>query len=201
MASGLVSKGLRRESKMRRRNPAATKAAILGAARGRFLRESFEGVGLRDIARDAGADPALIGRYFGGKEGLFRAVAEGLARPELFLDLPPRGELPAYLASIVVQQRGARESDTADACLLMTRSASSPIASGIIRELIARFFLEPLGQRLGCEGERRARLILAIMTGASVLQTLAADADSGDPIERQRAAADFQALFEIALTI
>lgn len=187
---------------MRRRNPAATKAAILGAARERFLRESLESVGLRDIARDAGADPALIARYFGGKEGLFRAVAEGLARPELFFNLPPRGELPAYLASIVVQQHGDRGRETADACLVLTRSASSPIASGIVRELIVRFFLEPLGKRLDCEGERRARLILAIMTGASVLRTLAADTDeSGDGIDGQRSASDFESLFETILAL
>lgn len=116
---------------MRRRNPAATKAAILGVARERFLGESFEGVGLRDIARDAGADPAFLAAISAEKRALSRCGGRaGQARA--FLDLPPRGELHSYLASIVVQQRGASESNTAGACLLMTRSSSSPIANGII---------------------------------------------------------------------
>ena len=59
---------------VKKRNPIATRAAILDAARDRFLRESYDSVGLRDIAARAGVDVALIGRYFGGKEGLFREV-------------------------------------------------------------------------------------------------------------------------------
>ena len=53
---------------LRTRNAAATRDSILTAARGRFLADSYEAVGLRDIAGDAGVDVALVGRYFGGKE-------------------------------------------------------------------------------------------------------------------------------------
>jgi AcrR family transcriptional regulator len=60
----------------RPRNAAATRAAILEAATGRFAAESYEQVGMRDIARDVGVDPALISRYFGSKEELFRAVLD-----------------------------------------------------------------------------------------------------------------------------
>ena len=50
----------------RQRNAAATREAILRAARARFLSDSYESVGLRDIAGDACVVVALVGRYFGG---------------------------------------------------------------------------------------------------------------------------------------
>ena len=50
----------------RARNAAATRAAILQAARRRFAREGYDQTGLREVAADAGVDAALISRYFGG---------------------------------------------------------------------------------------------------------------------------------------
>ena len=61
----------------RQRNAAATREAILRAARCHFLTDSYESVGLRDIAGAACVDVALVGRYFGGKEELFRQVLRG----------------------------------------------------------------------------------------------------------------------------
>ena len=54
----------------RPRNAAATRTAILEAARERFAAESYDDVGMRDIARDVGVDAALISRYFGSKDDL-----------------------------------------------------------------------------------------------------------------------------------
>lgn len=48
------------------------KERLLDAARDHFSRTSFAQVTLRDIAADAGVDPALISYYFSGKTGLFR---------------------------------------------------------------------------------------------------------------------------------
>lgn len=60
----------------RPRNAEATRAAILTAARERFARESYDDVGMRDIAGDVGVDAALVSRYFGSKEDLFVAVLD-----------------------------------------------------------------------------------------------------------------------------
>src|SRR3546814_12614348 len=62
-----------RTTTIRKRDAIATRAAILTAARDRFLRDSYDSVGLRDIAKGAGVAVAVIGRYFGGKEGRFGA--------------------------------------------------------------------------------------------------------------------------------
>ena len=61
-----------------------TRSAILSAAREAFAEAEFEGATIRDIARRAGADPALVMRYFENKEGLFaRATAFDLQLPDL----------------------------------------------------------------------------------------------------------------------
>ena len=58
------------------RNAAATQERLLACARRRFLQESYDNVGLREIAGDAGVDVALIARYFGSKEELQLATIE-----------------------------------------------------------------------------------------------------------------------------
>ena len=69
----------------RPRNAQATRAAILAAGKTQFARSGYEGAFLRDIAADAGADAALINRYFGGKEGLFAAcLREAISSEALF---------------------------------------------------------------------------------------------------------------------
>src|ERR1700676_946736 len=55
----------------RKRDAEATRAAILEAAKAQFALLGYDCAGLRDIASEAGADVALVKRYFGGKEGLF----------------------------------------------------------------------------------------------------------------------------------
>ncbi|RYG04016.1 MAG: TetR/AcrR family transcriptional regulator, partial [Caulobacteraceae bacterium] len=54
----------------RRRDAEATRAAILEAAKKQFALAGYDCT-LRDIAGEAGADVALVKRYFGGKEALF----------------------------------------------------------------------------------------------------------------------------------
>ena len=58
----------------RRTGNAGTREAILVAAREVFADESYEGASLRKIAARAGVDVALIGHYFGSKDGLFDAA-------------------------------------------------------------------------------------------------------------------------------
>lgn len=53
-----------------------TRGAILRAARRLFAEHGFQGASLRQIAAEAGVDPALVHHYFGTKDGLFRAVLQ-----------------------------------------------------------------------------------------------------------------------------
>lgn len=79
----------------RRRDASATRSALLQAAHGRFIRLGYERTTLRDVAADAGVNIALVKRYFGSKEGLFKAA---LAATPRFLG--PDGNAPADLAEL-----------------------------------------------------------------------------------------------------
>src|SRR5271154_200335 len=67
----------------RPRDAAASKDALLQAARTRFGQQGFEGTTIREIGEQAGVDAALIARYFGSKADLYIAAvvaedAEGI---------------------------------------------------------------------------------------------------------------------------
>lgn len=156
----------------RPKSAAATKQAMLEAAHGRFLQESYENVGLREIARDVGVDVALVSRYFGSKEELFREVL-GVGRKEAIL--PPElqlAEIPAYFARLFVQQN-ADGNEHVERLLIMLRSASSPTASAIVREALRKDVLRPLAEKLGGErAELRASSSMAVWMGMTILRTV-----------------------------
>jgi AcrR family transcriptional regulator len=81
------------ETTPRRRDAAATRGALLVAARELFDANGFRGTTVRMIGERAGVDQALIARYFGGKSELYQAVlADAAAQPEVAADdgPPPR---------------------------------------------------------------------------------------------------------------
>lgn len=53
-----------------------TRGEIIDAAAEAFIAHGYDGASVRGVARAAGVDPALIHRWFGGKEGLLLAVVK-----------------------------------------------------------------------------------------------------------------------------
>ncbi len=66
-----------------------TRERLLAAAEAEFAEKGFELASAREICRRAGANAALLSRYFGSKDSLYRLVAKRLF-----------GDLSAPLASI-----------------------------------------------------------------------------------------------------
>ncbi|MCF3960767.1 TetR/AcrR family transcriptional regulator [Streptomyces fuscigenes] len=143
----------------RPRDSAATRAAILKAARRLFTDRGYDGAGVRDIARAAGVDTRLISRYFGSKEGLFAEVVD-LAYEKSMMMTP---ELNAEAARALLT---APDQAASDGLLLTLRSAANPQAAAIMRNSIERDYQRRLSDALPGEGrDGRAALLVAICSG------------------------------------
>jgi AcrR family transcriptional regulator len=158
----------------RPRNAAKTRADILASALRAFARHGYDGVGVRNIARDAGVTAMLINRYFGSKEQLFAEVVDAAFAPPVFFDDNPQ-TLAHDVASnlIALTAPGAEQLGRFP---IMLRSVSNPRAAEIVRDALARH----VGRRLAAqlpEPDRpiRTELILSVIAGVwlmrSVIQT------------------------------
>jgi AcrR family transcriptional regulator len=80
----------------RRPGSADTRAEIVAAARACFVEEGYEKASLRQIARRAGVDAALVHHYFDGKPALFMSTISMARDPaEIFDEVqasPRKGE-------------------------------------------------------------------------------------------------------------
>ncbi len=154
----------------RPRNAAATRQAILDAASRRFTAESYDQVGMRDIAKDVGVDPALISRYFGSKEDLFRNVIDGCGAGSDITE-GDRATFGERMAHELVY--GERKESKLAWLLLMLRSASSPKATEVIHRASSEAFLEPFTEWMGGEDAAiRVRIAAGLMMGLSVSRDL-----------------------------
>lgn len=154
-----------------RRNAAATRAAILEAARRHFAARGYEHAGVREIAASAGVTAGLVNRYFGGKEQLFReALEDAFVLPTLLPDRPE--ELGRTLAGYAAHAGDPRRRE-ADPIQLIVRSVGSPTAGPILREELDRRSIAPLAQWLGGEDAQvRAALVVSCMAGLAVIRKL-----------------------------
>jgi TetR/AcrR family transcriptional regulator len=62
----------------RRRDPAATREALLRAGTALFAERGYDGVPVWAIARKAGVNKAMISYHFGGKRKLYRAIVSAI---------------------------------------------------------------------------------------------------------------------------
>lgn len=172
------------ESEKRKRNAAATRAAILASARVAFARAGYDGAGVREIAAGAGVTAMLVNRYFGSKEQLFaEVVADVMATPDILAEgVLAAGDRAAVMASVLVRITDP-EVPPLDGFAIMIHSSASPRAAEIAREQIQRHYHRRLTDALsGDEAGERAAILFALVAGFQVMrQVLAlpalADAD------------------------
>ena len=179
------------------RNAAATRTAILNAARDRFSRESYDDVGLRDIAGDVGVDAALIPRYFGSKEDLFAAALDSCrGRDDLIGG--ERSDFGARVARELVF--GDREDCKFEGLLMVLRSISSARAAEIVRSTANERFHGPLSDWIGGpDASIRAHLVSGLIKGVAIAREITDDFGL-TPAEREqlrdRLAATLQAMIQ-----
>ncbi|GIH28449.1 TetR family transcriptional regulator [Acrocarpospora phusangensis] len=163
--------GEQRESKARRRDAAATRAAILASAIAAFARHGYDGIGVREIAQDAGVTAMLVNRYFGSKEQLFAEAVDTSFAPRTVIPEDPPA-LARELARRLVA-RTAPGAETLDPFLLMLRSAANPRAAEIITQGIERHAGRALANLLdGDAAAQRAMLANALIAGVWLFRTV-----------------------------
>ncbi len=145
----------------------ASRRALLDAGRALFVEVGYDRATTRDIGERAGVDPALISRYFGGKEGLFlAAIAEGpLGAGAEQVDFEPH----ALIAHLLERwdERGHSP---------ISRALASPALSDDVRDLVRAVvgerLVEPLIEQLRAgaapQAELRAELLVALALGVAV---------------------------------
>lgn len=174
----------RSEHSLRRRNAAATRAAILESARLSFIRSGYEGAGVREIAEGAGVTAMLINRYFGSKEELFAEVLERANENPVIatsdnLRSPDRARQVAKMLLEVT---------ALDGFLIMLRSVSSDAAVRIAREVIERHHQRNVTAALsGKAAPQRAALLLSLVAGVQIMRQMigltALNADSSTELQ------------------
>ncbi|GAA2255922.1 TetR/AcrR family transcriptional regulator [Streptomyces amakusaensis] len=155
----------------RARRPAAadTRAALADAAALRFGRHGYKGASVRDIARDAGVDAALVYRHFGSKEALFAAVSTSTALFEPLRGLPLE-DVAEWVRDIVANAPGGDE-EVPHPVLSVLRSSDREEAVGRLREEITEVFTESFARRLdGPDAALRAELLSAWLLGATLMR-------------------------------
>jgi AcrR family transcriptional regulator len=140
--------------------------------------DSYEQVGVREIAGRAGVDPALVNRYFGSKEGLFaEAVASKFDLRTLFAG--DRATLGERLARYVLQKTSPDEGY--DPLVALLRSTSCEAPARMRREALREGCVMPLAALLqGPDALPRAELVGSTLLGLLVHRTVIGGASQDD---------------------
>jgi AcrR family transcriptional regulator len=162
----------------RKRDAEATRAAILEAAKAQFAVLGYDRAVLRDIAREAGIDVALVKRYFGGKEALFTAALKASFAPDGM-----RGwDRASFARDAAAKLAGSPHADEEGAhrFQFLLRAATSPTTAPLLNFVVQERFLEPIREWLGAErAEARTRVLAACYIGFLVERLIRGEALSG----------------------
>ncbi|TQF75067.1 TetR/AcrR family transcriptional regulator [Rhodococcus spelaei] len=143
------------------------RTAVLTVATDLFRANGFAATGVREIARQAGIDPALVIRYFGSKEKLFLRV---MTMSDAFAEVMagPLDDLGSNLVDFILSRtRAGTVATTVFAALV--RASDRPMVQAHLQESIDKMIVEPLAPRLrGDDAELRSRLVSAQIGGLMV---------------------------------
>jgi AcrR family transcriptional regulator len=152
----------------RRRDAAATRTALLVAARLLMTERGVEGTSTRDVAAAAGVNQALVYRYFGSKEKLFAEAASVNRAPDDIVASTPLADLPRVLLDRILC---AAEAHEAMEVATLVAAANDENVRAVIRERIDATFTKQLAARLtGPDAALRAELFGAQLVGIGFLR-------------------------------
>jgi AcrR family transcriptional regulator len=130
---------------------AATRRAILDAARSAFAARGYEQTTIRAVAAVAGIDASMVMRYYGSKAGLFAAAATA------DLQVPDLRAVPAERwGEVLVRYLVERWEDTSrdDELILLLRTAvTSEAVAAQLQAVLTRLLTDPIAALYGARGD------------------------------------------------
>lgn len=148
--------------------PNPTKEKLLSSARELFWTRGYSNVSVREIAKAAGVDAALVSRYFGSKEGLFEATLAEIP-PWNALEAPREELLTAAVASF--SHPFDPDRDQANPFTMLLANIIDPEMSGTVRQMVKEALAEPLAEKLGGpNANTRAAMLLAALFGMALMR-------------------------------
>lgn len=159
-----------RKAAARRRDAAATRADLLAAAHLRFTREGYDHTTVRDIAGDVGVNAALIFRYFGSKEELFRAATAIPSIQMTDLRCLPARNVPARLFQRAVE---TGPSGAESLLTILLRSSTHHGVADQLRQHLADNVVSRLLELVDDpDAELRSDLFVALLVGIGLMRTI-----------------------------
>lgn len=163
----------------RQRDAGRTRSAIKEAAQKLFAQKGYSAAGVREIAAEAGVNPALVTRYFGSKEGLLRSVLEDVLKIDLLI-AGDRADFGKRVVRIFLES----QSNPSPVALLLLATAD-PMARAMCQDMLHTHIVIPLAQWLGGpDAEERATQLNIMWIGFMAgRQTLALPTLSDERVE------------------
>jgi len=146
----------------------STQEKLLNAARELFWTRGYSHVSVRDIAKIAGVDVALISRYFGSKQGLFEATLAIIPVWEA-LESAPEDLLSKAVASFSCPFD--RVTDQANPFTMLLVNGVDPVMGDKMKDLVQTGLVKPLAAKLGGKkADQRAAMLLAALFGFALMR-------------------------------
>lgn len=163
----------------RPRDSAATRHALLTAARTLFAQHGYDATTVRAVADRAGVNQALLFRYFGNKRGLFTNAVQSEALE--LLEGPAEDLLERSLDAMLTVEGERYGTET---LLAVLRAATSEQVGEEVREQLGAAYSAAFAAQSATEDAHdagvRGELLLAWLLGLSLTRSVLVDGPLSD---------------------
>ena len=157
----------------RRPGESRTRTAILNAARASFTENGYDRATIRDVARRADVDPALVHHYFDNKQRLFAATVQVPFDPSEIIGRVLDGD-PKSLGKRIVQtflEVWDGQAGHSPMVALIRSATTNPQAAQMIREFLSTEVIGKITHSVQMpQAEVRAALVGSHLMGVALMR-------------------------------